>query len=1654
MPYLLLDDAADEATRRLHQFGQDQLSSLQQGAQSLQNAPAGLVQGAQSATASAQDITQRLMQYGQDQLGSLQQQAQPLASNVDDITQRLHAFGQDQLDNLSQAPQAAQSLLTPMAQQAQAAGAQALQPLQPLTPPPAAGTTSVNMDQGQAQQQPQGAGPIDSSSVQNFAKTMSPYAQYAAQALGIDPSWVVAMAGSESNYGKAAGNELFGVKALPGQKGTTMMTHEGEYGGTNMNQDFAAYDTPMDAVQAWVDLIRNHYPGAVGAKDLPTFVHGLKQGGYFTAAEDEYRNILQSIQGRVAPFVEAAGATATNAAQTVATGAQLSQFGDKQLTAAEAYAACGPAAAVRFAQMFGRQPTLREAVDLAKNVGCSSANCMAGLASESKLFDEMGIAHRTVGADWQALAKEAQSGNPVAISTPGHYFTADGYDPSTGAFHVGSSGTDLRRGSEWMTPAQMESVMGPLQGGLAADHPLVPGNSPLSAGTAGGAGASGATGAANGLIDVAGQAKNKAMQILDRALPMAGDLATGGITRRFNDNLQDLTQKVLGAGQIDASQGITPLTGALAGGLERTADTADQLGGGGLVPPDLMRAGAGLLRQPGVLDSMQTLEQLATKYGTHDTTQYTPDDQKMAGQAMLTAGGVLAGTDASRMYHGTGADFPRVDPQAVSGEENLFGPGYYLTSDPRVAGGVVARGGEQTGPSWLVSSVKREPGQVIQPGYAQSGGGANGVLEPIAGPNVRAVDVPQDLHLMDMEQPLAPEQAQAIAQRLDAARPGAWDLSDPDVRAEVASWSQPGTDGASVYDVIRGELGTKTAANKLLADAGFDGIQHAGGQRIPMTDEQGRAIQHDVSVIFPDALDKVRNAISGTQGGQVDPRFALGVAGGTAAVGALGLGLTDPDSNRILDSLGVGDAWKTAPGPDTSGWQSPVTLDDIGKGIQDFAYGGPIGAFNQNLREVGEGVRDTLAPYMPSGVLDSLQTLQDLNAKYADTSGTQTVPFKGQDPLTLSVDPSVMSPEDQQRYQQARGAVAGLATPFVDQSALQGIRGAKVVAGPTGTAAARGPIANAVDITKQFMLSNPVTHVGNTIGNTLELLRSPVALTLGGRPQDAVAGVGAVTRAIPEAAQAALAAMRGSTPASLGGAAQTSAWWQPVFKALGASDAFTRTLGEYQGMAEEASALLRGAGISANDPAAAAFLRTNAARIADAGRRSGSQSVFQTLHTASGGMSFLDDLFNRFGRYKEGLLSSPSLRDQALGALLDTQIPFAGVPSRLLQIGVGRLPGFAQVGGAVRAAQAARAGNIPQMQREIGNTVMESAIQLWIAEQIREGNIRGPDDPDHPGEMRVMGNWVNANLLGAYTLPAQIMAAFGEGFQKGGLEKSSDAGEALRNRFGEALTSSVKPFTQAVPGQQMIHMLAALGQGPGGALQQEVSDTISRVSAPGAGKFIEDLLDPVARDVARSGPASLWQPTQARIPGLAELLPAKIDPTTGQEMEKRRAGPGILIGAESWDQSPIRTEANRLKQQGYDIAAPSAYPQSVSIAGSQIDLKPDEQRQVTEITGKMLGNFADRMDQPAYRDAPDDRKALMMKAYLQAASNARTAAVAQVLGRPELLKRIAAGRSVAGRPVNDVGNAQLSQILEDAPSFLTSSSLSASEQQQALAGSR
>src|SRR5215471_7738775 len=432
MPFLLMDDATDEATRRLQEYGQGLLQPLQQAGQGVQQ----LGQGAQQGLS---DITGRLQDYGQSLLQPLTQNAptvlQAPQQGLQDITQRLQQHGQQVLDDAT----------------SQLQQLQPLQALQQFKPP----------------EQPQPLQPAEPGG------DLQAYARQAAQKAGIDPDVFVRQIQQESGFNPSARSGAGAVGIAQFMPGTAQGM------GIDPTDPYAALDAA-----ARLDAQHLQQYGGDWSKALAAYNAGAgnvdKYGGVPPFAETQ--RYVQDILGGAKQAIGGAVQGATQAVQQAASNVlpAISQFGDKQLTAAEAYAACGPAAAVRFATMMGRQPTLQEAVHLAQQVGWTPDSGMAGLGSESALFDKLQIPHRMVGADWNALAKEASSGNPVTISTPGHYFTADNYDPSTGAFHVGSSGTDLRGGGEWMTPQQMEARMGRLQGGLAVDNPQVPGASPLA----------------------------------------------------------------------------------------------------------------------------------------------------------------------------------------------------------------------------------------------------------------------------------------------------------------------------------------------------------------------------------------------------------------------------------------------------------------------------------------------------------------------------------------------------------------------------------------------------------------------------------------------------------------------------------------------------------------------------------------------------------------------------------------------------------------------------------------------------------------------------------------------------------------------------------------------------------------------------------------------------------------------------------------------------------------------------------------------------------------------------------------------------------------------------------------------------------------------
>jgi hypothetical protein len=134
----------------------------------------------------------------------------------------------------------------------------------------------------------------------------------------------------------------------------------------------------------------------------------------------------------------------------------------RTLSSWEGYAACGPAAAVAFARAIGHDLTLDQSVAAARQVGWTPWAGIPGPRAELALLASLGIpAHQSGESedtiDWARVIGDVQAGVPVMVVTSGHYYVAEGYDPSTGKLDFGSSAMVLAAAGHkrWFAPDEL-----------------------------------------------------------------------------------------------------------------------------------------------------------------------------------------------------------------------------------------------------------------------------------------------------------------------------------------------------------------------------------------------------------------------------------------------------------------------------------------------------------------------------------------------------------------------------------------------------------------------------------------------------------------------------------------------------------------------------------------------------------------------------------------------------------------------------------------------------------------------------------------------------------------------------------------------------------------------------------------------------------------------------------------------------------------------------------------------------------------------------------------------------------------------------------------------------------------------------------------------
>jgi flagellar protein FlgJ len=142
---------------------------------------------------------------------------------------------------------------------------------------------------------------------ENFVRTLMPYAERAAQQLGVAPAVLLAQAAHETGWGKAvprhadgtSGHNLFGIKADPTWRGARISVPTVEYENgiaVRKPQVFRAYASYAESFNDYVNFLRSNprYQEALSrAGDASAYTQGLQQAGY--ASDPEYANKLQSL---------------------------------------------------------------------------------------------------------------------------------------------------------------------------------------------------------------------------------------------------------------------------------------------------------------------------------------------------------------------------------------------------------------------------------------------------------------------------------------------------------------------------------------------------------------------------------------------------------------------------------------------------------------------------------------------------------------------------------------------------------------------------------------------------------------------------------------------------------------------------------------------------------------------------------------------------------------------------------------------------------------------------------------------------------------------------------------------------------------------------------------------------------------------------------------------------------------------------------------------------------------------------------------------------------------------------------------------------------------------------------------------------------------
>jgi hypothetical protein len=175
---------------------------------------------------------------------------------------------------------------------------------------------------------------------------------------------------------------------------------------------------------------------------------------------------LEDIQSSIEQDIQASPEYQTRQAQQTrpSTPTRLQGITPSQISDAagfsDQWSLCGPIAAVAASRAMGKPVSLEEARSVALQGGNYTPGAgMHGAESEVRLLKDLGIASHTESpVNWDTVKQQLQSGRPVIISTPNHYFVIEGYNAQTGKFDCGNSALAMKASGGTQTELSPEEL--------------------------------------------------------------------------------------------------------------------------------------------------------------------------------------------------------------------------------------------------------------------------------------------------------------------------------------------------------------------------------------------------------------------------------------------------------------------------------------------------------------------------------------------------------------------------------------------------------------------------------------------------------------------------------------------------------------------------------------------------------------------------------------------------------------------------------------------------------------------------------------------------------------------------------------------------------------------------------------------------------------------------------------------------------------------------------------------------------------------------------------------------------------------------------------------------------------------------------------------